>query len=194
MEEKAVMRTFNAADWQIEQKYLINQHLHGWKLIEISKLGFYKFEKCSPEDTANMFYLIECNTNDKSKNEKHLSMLKNSGWEYLQDYCGCSYLRKPMSNLKSSDEEIIYAHKERLKFILKKLLERIPGLVIVTVCELMPRFFHLNKPTNFFYFMVLWLLARCFYLYYALFIKFCFTYAGSKKAVSKKSKSRSSED
>ena len=66
-------------------------------------------------------------------------MFEDCGWEYMQDYVGYSYFRKPANAMKG-DEEIFCDESSRLAMMERVYKSRlIPLLVIFSTC-LLPQF------------------------------------------------------
>jgi hypothetical protein len=66
-------------------------------------------------------------------------MFEDCGWEYMQDYVGYSYFRKPANAMKG-DEEIFCDESSRLAMMERVYKSRlIPLLVIFSAC-LLPQF------------------------------------------------------
>ncbi len=170
---KTILRLFDAADWKKEERYIRSQHFCGWKLTGISRWGFYRFESCESE---NYFYRVDYNSEGKESKEQYVKKFEDNGWEYLLDFDGYSYFRKPLAEINEREEELICEDRARAEFIRKKLNWQALPMIIITVCEFMPKVFHFNRPTDFLCYIMLLILGRCFYLCLALSIKFYASY------------------
>lgn len=73
----------------------------GWKFDRVSGFGVYHFEKCTPKD---MIYQIDYNKDGIAHKDEYVKIISDCGWEYLQDYVGYSYFRKPASELTGTEE------------------------------------------------------------------------------------------
>ena len=100
---KTVFRLFTVAQWEKEQAFLRKEHSKGWKLERVNFLTLYHFRRCEPEDVV---YQLDFNPEGISHREEYLQMFRDCGWEYLQEYMGYSYFRKPVSRMEGRDEEI----------------------------------------------------------------------------------------
>ena len=61
-----------------------------------------------------MVYQLDFNPEGISHREEYLQMFRDCGWEYLQEYMGYSYFRKPVSRMEGRDEEIFCDDASRL--------------------------------------------------------------------------------
>lgn len=92
---------FTIAQWREEQKYLQEQHKNGWRFVKIGLVGLYSFEKCEPEDVV---YQLDYNQQGLLHKDEYLQMFRDCGWEYIQDFYGYSYFRKPVSAMNGEEE------------------------------------------------------------------------------------------
>ena len=93
-DKKIEFRWFSVPEWEKEQDFLREQHKKGWKFTKVSFLGFYHFEKCKPEDVV---YQLDYNKDGIDNKAEYVQMFQDCGWEYLMDFVGYSYFRKPVS-------------------------------------------------------------------------------------------------
>ena len=80
----------------------LKMHKKGWKFVKVSLGGLYGFEACEPEDVV---YQLDYNPDGVKHQNEYLQMFKDCGWEYMQDFVGYSYFRKPVSEM-DGDESI----------------------------------------------------------------------------------------
>ncbi len=106
MDTKKAFRFFTLFEYEKEQEYLREMHRSGWKFVRVSGFGIYHFEKCTPED---MIYQIDYNQDGIAHKDEYVKMFGDCGWEYLQDYVGYSYFRKPASEAAGT-EAVSYTH------------------------------------------------------------------------------------
>ena len=92
METKNTFKIFTIFEYEKEQDYLRKMHQSGWKLVKVSGLGAYHFEKCVPED---VIYQLDYNPNGIAHKDEYVKMFNDCGWEYLQDYVGYSTSESP---------------------------------------------------------------------------------------------------
>ena len=98
---KKEFKWFSVPQYEQEQEYLRFMHSQGWKLVRISFPGFYHFEECTPEDVV---YQLDYNREGDQNKSEYVKMFSDCGWEYLFDFVGYSYFRKPISNMQGSEE------------------------------------------------------------------------------------------
>ena len=126
---KMVFRLFTVAQWEKEQAFLRKEHSKGWKLERVNFLTLYHFRRCEPED---MVYQLDFNPEGISHREEYLQMFRDCGWEYLQEYMGYSYFRKPVSRMEGRDEEIFCDDASRLDMMKRVFKGRmLPPLVVL---------------------------------------------------------------
>ena len=109
-EKKKELRIFTIADWKKEEQYLQKRHREGWKFIKAGLPGIYHFEKCRPEEVV---YQLDYNQDGLEHKDEYLQMFQDCGWEYIQDFGGYSYFRKPVSQMHG-EEEIFCDDESRL--------------------------------------------------------------------------------
>ena len=135
MKTKKEFRYFSIFNHEEEQDYLREQHKKGWKFVKVSGICMYHFEECEPEDVV---YQLDFNQDEANK-EEYLKMFADCGWEYMQEYVGYSYFRKPVNEMKE-EEEIFCDDSSRLEMLTRVYKGRLlPLLVIFSAC-LMPQF------------------------------------------------------
>lgn len=66
-------------------------------------------------------------------------MFRDCGWEYLQDYVGFSYFRKPASEMKD-DEGIFCDDASRREMMMRVFKGRVRPLIAIFLLLLLPRF------------------------------------------------------
>lgn len=133
--ENIEFRLFTVMQWKEEQEFLRWEHKNGWKLTRHANFGRYYFERCQPEDVV---YQIDYNPKGIANKEEYVQMFSDCGWEYLQDYAGSSYFRKPVSKM-NGDEEIFCDDASRMDLIKRmfrgQLLPYIPlfGVLLLQI-------------------------------------------------------------
>ena len=100
-DRKISFRVFTVPEWKKEQEYLRKQHKRGWKFTKVNFGICYHFEKCEPEDVV---YQLDYNPDGIANKDEYVQMFRDCGWEYLQDFCGYSYFRKPASEMHGHEE------------------------------------------------------------------------------------------
>ena len=136
MKSKKQFKWFTIFEYEKEQDYLREMHKSGWKFVKVKGLGMYYFEKCPSQDVV---YQLDYNKEGLAHKDEYLKMFDDCGWEYIQDYAGYSYFRKPASEM-NGDEEIFCDDASRVAMMERVYKSRlIPLLVIFSAC-LLPQF------------------------------------------------------
>lgn len=136
MRTKKEFRWFNIFQYENEQEYLRTMHRAGWKFIKVTGLGTYHFEECTPEDVV---YQLDYNQEGLAHKTEYVQMFGDCGWEYIQDYAGYSYFRKPSSEM-NGDEEIFCDDDDRAAMMGRVFKGRLLPLVILFTACLLPQF------------------------------------------------------
>ena len=135
MERKREWKFFTIYEHEKEQEYLRAMHRSGWKFTRISGLCVYHFEKCTPED---VIYQLDYNQEGLAHKEEYVQMFRDCGWEYLQDYIGYSYFRKPASET-NGDEEIFCDEASRAQMMERVFKGRLVPMLILFCTVLLPQ-------------------------------------------------------
>ena len=115
---KTVFKFFTLFEYEEEQAFLEKQHKNGWKVVSYKLPGFYKFEKCEPED---MTYRIDFTNENGSKNPEYRQMFADNGWEFLWSVNGFSIFRKPLAaNNTDNSNEIFSDNSSKLQMLQKE--------------------------------------------------------------------------
>lgn len=133
-EKKIESRIFTIADWEKEEKYLQKRHREGWKFVKVSIPGFYHFVKCKPEDVV---YQLDYNENGLRHKDAYVQMFRECGWEYIQDFGGYSYFRKPVSHMQGK-EQIFCDDQSRLDMMRRVFAGRYLPIFIILVLLILP--------------------------------------------------------
>lgn len=167
---KIEWKLFTIADWEKEEQYLRNQHQNGWKFTGVSFLLRYHFVKCEPEDVV---YQLDYNPDGLAYRQEYLQIFRDCGWEYLQDFMGYSYFRKPVSAMQG--EETIFSDDASRLDMLRRIIKRrlLPLLPIFLLC-ILP---NLMRPVNAYSGIVEYILLGMFLFLGALY-SFIFVYFG----------------
>lgn len=175
METKRQFKYFSVPEYEKEQDYLRRMHQAGWKFVKLSGFGVYHFEKCTPED---VIYQLDYNREGLSHKEEYVQLFQDCGWEYLQDYAGFSYFRKPVSETKG-EEGIFCDEDSRLQMMERVFKGRVVTLLILFFGVLLPQF--LNNLLNHHSYVIAALFGAVILLYVLLFAKFAKGYFEQKK-------------
>ena len=136
MNTKKEFRYFSIFNHEKEQEYLQEQHRNGWKFLKVTGFGMYHFEECRPE---GVIYQLDFNQEGSAHKDEYIRMFADCGWEYIQEYAGYSYFRKPAKEMDAA-EEIFCDDSSRLAMLERVYKGRLlPMLVIFSAC-LLPQF------------------------------------------------------
>lgn len=138
MSTKVENKWFTIFEYEKEQEYLREMHNQGWKLVRIEGLGKYCFEECEPED---VIYQLDYNKEGSAHKAEYIQMFKDCGWEYMFEFVGYSYFRKPASQMNGPEE--IFCDEESRKEMMNRVMKGrlIPILCIFSVL-IAPQMFH----------------------------------------------------
>ena len=154
-------------------------HKTGWKFVKIGGFCVYHFEKCTPED---VIYQLDYNEDGLRNKEEYVKLFNDCGWEYLQDYVGYSYFRKPVSEA-NGEEEIFCDDDSRLQMMERVFRGRAITLLVLFLCILLPQF--INNLLSLHSYILTVLLGGVILLYIVLFAKFAKSYYDHKKRARK---------
>lgn len=141
---KTTFKFFTIAGYQREQEYLRSQHKKGWKFVHVNFPGFYHFERCTPEDVV---YQLDYNEEGIENNEEYVQMFKDCGWEYIEEFVGYSYFRKPMAQM--GDEEAIFCDTEStIEMYRRTFRGRMVPLLVVLFCIIIPQLLNQTAWTD----------------------------------------------
>lgn len=174
METKKELKFFSIWRYEKEQEYLRTMHKSGWKLVRITGIGVYHFEKCEPQD---VIYQLDYNKEGLKHKEEYVKMFEDCGWEYLQDFADYSYFRKPASEMAGS-EEIFCDDSSRLQMMDRVFKGRVLPLLILFSCVLIPCLIRDLYEKEY---ALVPLLAALIVLYLWAFIHFAIQYSRFKK-------------
>lgn len=134
METKKEFKFFTIYEYDKEQDYLRRMHRDGWRFIRVSGFCVYHFEKCVPEDVV---YQLDYNQEGIAHKDEYVRMFSDCGWEYLQDYLGYSYFRKPASQTDGA-EEIFCDEASRMQMMARVFKGRVIPLLVLFMALLLP--------------------------------------------------------
>lgn len=134
--ERKRFKYFSIFEYEKEEQYLREMYKSGWRFLKVTGLGVYHFEKCIP---ADVIYQLDYNQDSKEHKDEYLQMFSDCGWEYLQNYAGYSYFRKPAAEM-NGDEEIFCDNESKLQMMERVLKGRMFPLLIIFFCCLVPQF------------------------------------------------------
>lgn len=124
---KKEFRWFSIMDYDKEGEYLSERHREGWKFYNVTFPGIYTFERCEPED---VIYQLDYNKEGKKNQDEYVQMFKDCGWEYVMDFNGYSYFRKPVSQMQQK-EEIFCDDMSRLDLLNRIFVSRVIPMIAI---------------------------------------------------------------
>lgn len=136
MQTKKQIRFFTIFQYEQEQDYLRQMHRAGWKLKQVTGLGMYHFEQCPPQD---VIYQLDYNRDGLAHKEEYLQMFADCGWQYIQDYVGYSYFRKPARE-DGAEEEIFCDEESKFQMMQRVIKGRLTPLLLIFFATLLPQF------------------------------------------------------
>ena len=135
MRSKTEIRFFSILDYDKEQEYLREMNKAGWRFVSVSGICVYHFEECEPED---VIYQLDYNREGREHKSEYLKLFSDCGWEYIQDYYGFSYFRKPAS--ASGSDEIFCDDDSKREMLGRVFRGRMIPLAVIFACVLLPQF------------------------------------------------------
>lgn len=117
MATKTECKVFFITDFSQQADYLSEMHQQGWKLVKISWLFFYHFEKCQPEEVV---YQVDFKESKNKDRESYLRMYKDYGWEFVTSCQNFVIFRK--AAVKGDLE--IYGDRESKLVFVKTIIQR----------------------------------------------------------------------
>lgn len=179
---KTEIRFFTIADHEKEQEYLSGMHRKGWKLVRVGLLCFYHFEACEPE---NVVYQLDYYQEQKLDREEYLGMFRDCGWEYLFDFMGYHYFRKPEAGMEGH-EEIFCDDESRLDMWRRVFKGRVVWLLLMFIAAVLPNFImntveYVEGRSYVKGFLVFW--SVMFLLYALVLFRFAWKYFVFKRKV-----------
>ena len=134
---KTLFRFFTLFEYEEEEAFLENQHKNGWKAIGYKLPGFYKFEKCEPDEVT---YRIDFTNENGAKNPEYRQMFADNDWEFLWSVNGFSIFRKVPTSVNESNNEIFTDNASKLQMLQKIHQRRLLPLITIFLCAVLPNF------------------------------------------------------
>ena len=134
---KTLFRFFTLFEYEEEENFLEKQHKNGWKVTGFKLPGFYKFEKCEPED---MTYRIDFTNENGAKNAEYQQIFADNGWDFLWSVNGFSIFRKEKSSASEGNNEIFTDNASKLQMLQKIQQRRLLPLITIFLCAIVPNF------------------------------------------------------
>ena len=135
--KKTLFRFYTLFEYEEEEAFLENQHKNGWKAVSYKLPGFYKFEKCEPEEVT---YRIDFTNENGANNTEYRQMFADNGWDFLWSVNGFSIFRKPGASDSKSNNEIFTDNASKLQMLQKIQKRRLLPVIIIFLCAVLPNF------------------------------------------------------
>ena len=177
-EIKKEFRWFSITDYEKEADYLSRRHREGWKFQKVTFPGIYTFEKCEPE---NVVYQLDYNTDDLKDKDAYIRMFEDCGWEYLMNFYGYSYFRKPQEEAKQK-EAIFCDDDSRLDMMKRIFYGRVVPLILIFICLLYNAWATVSRHENIVFTAIFAVLTV---LYLILFADFAVKYFSFRRKIKK---------
>ena len=132
---KTLFRFFTLFEYEEEEAFLENQHKNGWKAIGYKLPGFYKFEKCEPDEVT---YRIDFTNENGAKNPEYRQMFADNDWEFLWSVNGFSIFRKEGFSVSEGNNEIFTDNASKLQMLQKIQLRRLLPFITIFLCAVVP--------------------------------------------------------
>ncbi len=180
---KTEIKFFSIPEWKKEENYLRGQHKNGWEFVSVSGFCLYRFRRCEPKD---VIYQLDYNPDSLSNKNEYLQMFSDCGWEYLQNYVGYSYFRKPASEMNGTEEEIFCDDASRLDMMKRVFAGRMTPLLIIFFLIIIPQIIIQSQFNTLINHYIMVLFCVLFVMYLGLFIAFAIPFWKYYKSVHKK--------
>lgn len=136
MKERRVrFKFFTISECKEEQEYLQEQHRNGWKFRKAVFPNIYFFERCKPEDVV---YQLDYNKEGLKEQDTYKKMFEDAGWEYVTEFVGFSYFRKPISEM-NGQEEIFSDDTSKADMYQRIWMGRMPILLVIMGLVIIPQ-------------------------------------------------------
>lgn len=107
--------------------------------------ALYHFERCRPEDVV---YRLDYNQEGRKNKDEYIRLFEDCSWEYVQDFAGYSYFRKPVHAMESENEDIFCDDASRLEMVRRVIRGRMLPLLVIFFLFILPQAFWRVYPTN----------------------------------------------
>ena len=172
---KKEFRWFSIADYEKEAEYLRRRHKEGWKFKNVTFPGIYTFEKCEPQDVV---YQLDYNPDSVKNQLEYVQMFEDCGWEYLLNFAGYTYFRKPAA-LMEKEENIFCDDQSRLELLNRIFRGRIIPLMLIFLTMLLNGFLNIDNTAMTILFGVL------IGIYIFVFLQFAVKYVSFRNRIVK---------
>ena len=139
---KKEFRWFSITEYEKEAEYLRRRHKEGWKFKNVTYPGIYIFEKCEPQD---VIYQLDYNPDGIKNQGEYVQMFEDCGWEYLKEFAGYTYFRKPAGKMEK-EENIFCDDQSRLELLNRLFRGRVIPSMVIFVGLLVNGYLNMNDP------------------------------------------------
>lgn len=175
-EVKREFRWFSITEYEKEAEYLRRRHKEGWKFKKVTFPGIYTFERCTPQDVV---YQLDYNPDGVKEQEEYIQMFEDCGWEYLMNFAGYTYFRKPATSMEK-EENIFCDDQSRLELLNRIFRGRIIPLMLIFVTMLLNGFLNMDNTAMTIFFAILT------GIYVLVFLQFAVKYVSFRNRLVKK--------
>ena len=175
-EKKKEFHWFTIMDYEKEAQYLSRMHEKGWKFKRVTMPGIYTFEKCEPEKVV---YQLDYNQEGQKNQMEYVKMFEDCGWEYVLDFAGYSYFRKPEARMVQ-EEEIFCDDESRLDLMNRIFRGRIVPLIVIFCCLLVNGY---NSMTGYGVRALTSVIGVLMILYVVIFLQFAVKYISFRRKI-----------
>ncbi len=179
-DQKIKFAFFTIPEYEKEQEWLRKLHNEGWRLVNASLPGIYRFTKCMPED---VIYQLDYNPEGRAERSEYIQMFHDCGWEYITDMAGYSYFRKSVSAMGENEEEIFCDDVSKIDMMERVYKGRMIPLLVILFAVIIPQIFlqaSMGYWVNHVLFGVYLLLLI---VYIVIFVRFGSQYTALKKRI-----------
>ena len=174
-EIKKEFRWFSITEYEKEAEYLRQRHKEGWKFKNVIFPGIYTFEKCEPQD---VIYQLDYNPDGVRNQSEYVQMFEDCGWEYLKEFMGYTYFRKPADQMVK-EENIFCDDQSRLELMSRIFQGRMIPLIGIFAILLYNLYRNISDPAWTIIFGVLT------GLYIVVFLQFAIKYISFRNRILK---------
>lgn len=135
-DKRTAFAWFTIPEYEKEEAWLREQHILGWALVGITFPGFYHFKKCVPED---VIYQLDYNQEGRQNRATYIQLFKDFKWEYITDFVGYSYFRKPVDDMVGSEEAIFSDDESKLEMARRVYKGRMIPMLIILFTLIIPQ-------------------------------------------------------
>lgn len=171
---KRECKWFTISQYEEEAVYLREMHKQGWRLTKVTFPCFYTFEQCAPEDVV---YQLDYNQEGIQQKAEYRQMFADCGWEYMFDFVGYSYFRKPAAAMQG-EEEIFCDDESRLEMLKRVIVGRLLPLLILFCGVVIPQLMMnlMRADTNIWAAFFVGVYVAILVLYIAIFARMGYDY------------------